>query len=96
MTYQKTSLKSLLSLARKTTKPRTNTSNNGFNDMPHFDAFNQPILPDAEVVYSPLNRRGIPFIKVRVVGETPKKVRIERISSPGYVQIVEPKRLMVI
>lgn len=63
--------------------------------MPHLDAFQTPIQPDAEVIYSPLNRRGIPFIKVRVIGETPKKVRIERIGQPGYIHLVEPQRLLV-
>lgn len=65
----------------------------------HKDAFGNDIEPDAIVVYSPLARRGIPFVKVKVIGETPKKVRIQRIDvAPGSyreIQLVEPQRLLV-
>lgn len=65
----------------------------------HKDAFGNDILPDAKVVYSPLNRRGVPFIKCTVIGETPKKVRIRRDNtnnSPYTAEhLVEPQRLLV-
>lgn len=63
----------------------------------HKDAMEQDILPDADVVYSPLNRRGNPFIKAKVIGETPKKVRIEyQKYNRAHVSLVEPKRVMVL
>lgn len=64
--------------------------------MPHLDAMEKEITPEAKVVYSPLNRRGNPFIKATVKGVTPHKVKIERDDYPGYLHTVEPKRLMVL